>query len=228
MSDLARYFAGFDPYEDLDVPQLPVPDIRLRSAPWDIMSGDASSATSDTDDDDTSVSEALHSSQDEESIQDSIWVNLLARRRPRPTHYIPSPVEPISAASPLAQYPDPWIQDLVLNGAALPSPAHAPRCFQRTPPLPLMDQVIYHLRQQGVLVPLRVTAADRSARFVIDLSPLTQYYNVPRITLYGAVRVLSTIYPTDQMIKLDLSSGFFQIPIRLDRKFTAFTTKASS
>jgi hypothetical protein len=207
LSELARFLAGFDPYEDEEAPQLPVPDIRLRSAPWDIMSGDASSVT---DEDYDSASDSQHSHDEEESIHISVWMNLLARRRPRPTHYVP-----------LADLPDPWVRDLVQHGASLPPPLHAPRCFQRTPPSPLMDEAIHHL-QQGILVPQRVTAAyrcflvpkaDRSARFVIDLSPLTSFYNVPRITLYGAARVLATIYPTDQMIKLDLSSGFFQIPI---------------
>jgi hypothetical protein len=60
----------------------------------------------------------------------------------------------------------------------LPPPLHAPRCFQRTPPSPLTDQVVHHLRQQEILVPQKITSAyrcflvpkaDRSARFVIDL-----------------------------------------------------------
>jgi hypothetical protein len=85
-----------------------------------------------------------------------------------------------------------------------------------------MDQVILHLKQQDIPRPQRVTAAyrcflvpkaDRSARFVIDLSPLTTLYRVPKITLYSAARVLTTIHLFDQMIKLDLSSGFFQIPL---------------
>jgi hypothetical protein len=73
-----------------------------------------------------------------------------------------------------------------------------------------MDQVIDHLKQQGILQSQPITAAyrcflvpkgDRSARFVIDLSPLTPLYRVPKITLYSAARVLATIQPFDQMIK---------------------------
>jgi hypothetical protein len=85
-----------------------------------------------------------------------------------------------------------------------------------------MDQVVQHLKQQSILQPQLVAAAyrcflvpkaDRSARFVIDLSPLTTLYRVTKITLYSAARVLATIHPCDKMIKLDLSSGFFQIPL---------------
>jgi hypothetical protein len=154
-----------------------VPDIRLRSAPWDIMSDDAASESDDQD----TTSEPAQQTDDEdiESIQDSIWVNLLSRTRPRPTHYVPAQIQPVPDTSPLSQHEDHWVADLIRQGASLPTPLHAPRCFQRTPSSDLMDQVVRHLKQQRILVPQPVTAAyrcflvpkaDGSARFVIDLS----------------------------------------------------------
>jgi hypothetical protein len=86
----------------------------------------------------------------------------------------------------------------------------------------MMDEVIADLKQQGILRPQRITSAyrcflvpkaDQSARFIIDLSPLTPLYRVPHITLYSAARVLSTIQPFDKMIKTDLTAGFFQVPL---------------
>jgi hypothetical protein len=114
------------------------------------------------------------------------------------------------------------LQSLLRFGASLLPPAWAPRIFQRTQPSALMDQVIEHLLQEGILSEERTTSAyrsflvaksDSSARLIIDLSPLTPLYRVPHITLYSAARVLSTLRPTDQLIKIDLTSGFYQIPI---------------
>jgi hypothetical protein len=180
LSQLARFFAGFDPYEEESQPILPVPELRLRSAPWDTISDDASSIGSDS-----GPEQGPSSSQelsDDESIQDSIWVNLLSRRRDRPTHYIPHDISPVPTSSLLSQHHDTWIRDLITDGASLPPPLNAPHCFQRTPPSPLMDQVIEHLIQQDILRPQKIVTAyrcflvpkgDQSARFIIDLSPLT-------------------------------------------------------
>jgi hypothetical protein len=176
------------------------------SAPWDTISDDASSIASSSD------ASPQRSEDEQESVQDSIWVNLLSRTRDRPTHYVPTDVRPVPPNSPLAQSTDQWIRDLIIKGASLPPPLHAPRYFQHTPTSPLMDQVIQHLKQQGILQSQPVVAAytcflvpkaDRSARFVIDLNPLTTLYKVPKITLYSTARVI-TIHPFDQMIKLDI------------------------
>jgi hypothetical protein len=112
-----------------------------------------------------------------------------------------TPVQALPATSPLADTDDQWIRSLITQGTSLPPPLHAPRIFQATPVSDLMDQVITDLKQQGILQPQRITAAyrcflvpnaDRSARFVIDLSPVTALYRAPHITLYSAARVLST------------------------------------
>jgi hypothetical protein len=109
---------------------------------------------------------------------------------------------------------DPWC----INSAL----CRAPRTFQRTPVSPLMDQVVRDLLQRGILREQRIThayrcflvaKADQSAWFVIDLSPRTPHYRVPHITLYSVARVLATIQPHDQLLKFDLWSGFYQIPI---------------
>jgi hypothetical protein len=88
-----------------------------------------------------------------------------------------------------------------------------------------MDQVIQDFVQQGILRQQEISAAyrsflvakaDQSARFVIDLSPLTPQYRVPHITLYSTARVLATIQPFDTMLTFDLVSGFYQIKLRAD------------
>jgi hypothetical protein len=92
-----------------------------------------------------------------------------------------------------------------------------------------MDQVVQDFTQLGILVKQPISAAYRAflvpkssgaARFVMDLSPLTQYHRVPHITLYSAARVLSTLQPWDKLFKIDLTSGFYQLRIRQQhRKF---------
>jgi hypothetical protein len=158
---------------------------------------------------------------------DSWWQNLISHQRQRPTHHRATPVQAITTHSPLLQLADPWITSLIQHGADLPPPHNAPRTFQRTLPSPLMDQIIQDFLQQGILKEQEISAAyhsflvaksDQSARFVVDLSPLTPHYRVPHITLYSAARVLSTIQPFDTMLKFDLVSGFFQIPLRPEHR----------
>jgi hypothetical protein len=47
----------------------------------------------------------------------------------------------------------------------------------------------------------------------MDLSPLTPFYYLPSMRLYPAAEVLISIQPKDQLMKLHLTSGFFQIKI---------------
>jgi hypothetical protein len=47
----------------------------------------------------------------------------------------------------------------------------------------------------------------------MDLSPWTDYYQLPPTTLYSAAQVLTAIPPASQLIKIDLKSGFFHFPI---------------
>jgi hypothetical protein len=86
-----------------------------------------------------------------------------------------------------------------------------------------MDQVIADYDRQGIIVQQRVVNAFRcflvakpsgAARFIMDLSPWTAFYAAPLMRLYSAAEVLSAIPQDHFMIKLDLVSGFFQIPIK--------------
>jgi hypothetical protein len=63
----------------------------------------------------------------------------------------------------------------------------------------------------------------------MDLSPLTPYYATPSMRLYSAAEVLATLRPTDLLLKIDLTSGFHQIPIRQEhRKFNGIRYKGVS
>jgi hypothetical protein len=42
----------------------------------------------------------------------------------------------------------------------------------------------------------------------MDFSPLTLFYTFPSMQLYSAAEVLITIQPMDQIMKIDLTSGF--------------------
>jgi hypothetical protein len=48
----------------------------------------------------------------------------------------------------------------------------------------------------------------------MDLSPLTPYYTTPSMKLYSAVEVLSALRHTDKLIKIDLTSGFYQLQLQ--------------
>jgi hypothetical protein len=48
----------------------------------------------------------------------------------------------------------------------------------------------------------------------MDLSPWTDFYQLPATTLYSAAQVLVTIPPQSQLIKIDLKSGFFHFAIK--------------
>jgi hypothetical protein len=152
--------------------------------------------------------------------------HLETKHSARPTFYEPTQVP--SLPETLTQLGDPWVTSVIQHGIDLPPPQHAPHVFQRTQPSPLMDQVMQDYTQQGILVRQPISAAYRAflvpkssgaARFVMDLSPLTQY-RVPHITLYSTARVLSTLQPWDKLFKIDLTSGFYQLRIRQQhRKF---------
>jgi hypothetical protein len=54
---------------------------------------------------------------------------------------------------------------------------------------------------------------DQSARPVYDLSPWTPFYKTPPLLLYSAAEILQTIPRNARLIKIDLRSGFFQLPV---------------
>jgi hypothetical protein len=200
-SDLAIYFAEFNPDDEEEAQDIvpsplfdePLPELRLRSAPWDdiLKESEVSSIASSSD----------HTLDDQESIQelDSWQRNLLPRTRNPPTFYNPVLVPALPPDSPLLQLNDTWVSYVVQHGVDLPPPQHAPRVFKRTQPSLLMDQVINDFIRQGILQPQPIVAAYRAflvpkssgaARFVMDLSPLTPFYLVPHITLYSAASLV--------------------------------------
>jgi len=112
---------------------------------------------------------------DQESLPDSPLQNLLQPFRPPLTHLVPTDIPALPSSSSLQDDADPWIRALLLHGASLPPPAGAPHIFQRTPPSPLMDEVIHHLESQGILREQQISTAyrcflvsksDLSARFI--------------------------------------------------------------
>jgi hypothetical protein len=92
-----------------------------------------------------------------------------------------------------------------------------------------MDEVIRGLldsgliRQQKIINAFRcflVAKSSGAARFITDLSPWTHLYKTPPMRLHSAAEVLTSIPHHFQMIKIDLTSGFFQLQIH--QQFTKF------
>jgi hypothetical protein len=86
-----------------------------------------------------------------------------------------------------------------------------------------MDAVILDLQQHGIIKKMKmivnafrcflVAKPSEAASFIIDLSPWTQFYKLPAVTVYSVAEVLVALRPEHQMIQIDLSSGFFQLKI---------------
>jgi hypothetical protein len=217
---LAEYFAEFDPDAEIELPQ-PICHLRWRSAPWDDIIRDE-----EWDEEQVQQqTEEEYSDSEVEEIDGSPLFNLLAARKPPPTHYVTVAVPTVSASPLFAPQADQWLHDLLQWGASLPPPAQGPRVFQRTQQSPLMDEVIHDLLQKQVIRQEReinafrcflIAKASDAARFIMDLSPWTTHYKTPHMRLYSAAEVLSTIPPHYFMIKIDLTSGFFQLRIRPD------------
>jgi hypothetical protein len=77
-----------------------------------------------------------------------------------------------------------------------------------------MDQVITHLLQQDIIEEGHIIAAFRCFLIAKTLGQCawTHLYNLPLICLYSVAEVMTTLQPTNGMIMIDLSSGFFQTP----------------
>jgi glycerophosphoryl diester phosphodiesterase len=61
-----------------------------------------------------------------------------------------------------------------------------------------------------------VSKSDGSAWLILNLSPWTDFYQLPPMKLYSAAEVLLTIPPGASLVKIDLSSGFFHFRIHPD------------
>jgi hypothetical protein len=108
---LADYFAAFDPAANIQLPQ-PVCPLRWRSAPWgDIIVANIRD-TSESQDDQQSVQ-----SYDSQDIDDSLQINLLAKKLPPPTHYTSVGVPHIPKTSALCDNAGAWTVQLIQHGA---------------------------------------------------------------------------------------------------------------
>jgi hypothetical protein len=116
-----------------------------------------------------------------------------------------------------------FTQEILKKGVSLP-----PRIFQRTKDEPLIQEAINDILNSGILRPCEeicytfhlflVAKPDGSGRPVLHLSPWTDHYIKPPIKLYSAAKVLRSIQPTDQLMKINLKSGFFQCAIRQEHQ----------
>lgn len=131
----------------------------------------------------------------------------------------------VPLATPVPMGEDPLglrVTKLLRDGAQLPRPLDAPRVFRRTQEGPLMDQVVDDLLQHGLLRPGRPTCAfplflvpkaNGYTRVIHDLSQWTSYYTKPRFKLYGAAQAIRSVPKDAFLVKLDLKSGFYQLPL---------------
>jgi hypothetical protein len=129
-------------------------------------------------------------------------------------------VQPAQTSVPV---PDEVANGILTTGVHLPPPRDAPAVFVTTHPTELLDQVVQDLLQAGILQEnnsivnafrlFLVAKASGAARPVFDLSPWTPFYQTPPMRLYSAAEVLVALPQNAQLIKVDLKSGFFQIPI---------------
>lgn len=86
-----------------------------------------------------------------------------------------------------------------------------------------MDRVIDRWVTDGLLLPYPqlciafpvfiIPKADGTIRPIIDFSPWTPYIQTPRFSLLGAAKVIRYIPQGSHMVKVDLKSGFHQLPV---------------
>lgn len=137
-------------------------------------------------------SDAEEQESEPEPLDGSPQFNLLPVHKPARTHYrsVADPTVVPSALFPL--HTDQWLNNLLSNEASLPPPKNAPRIFQKTHESPLMDEVITDLLDKGVIKEEHIVNAfrcfliaetSRAARFIMDLSPWTEYYVTPPMQL---------------------------------------------
>lgn len=118
-----------------------------------------------------------------------------------------------------------WYFNTLHKGIHLPRPKDAPALFRKTKPSALMDTVVNKWLENGLLVPnpqlkyaqpmFLVPKPDNQVRPIIDYSEWTPYIIAPKFSLLTAGSAIRKIPFGNVMIKLDLKSGFHQIPLAL-------------
>lgn len=116
-----------------------------------------------------------------------------------------------------------YLREITTYGVTLPRPANAPSVFRQTRPSSAMDKVVRAWKNAGLLVPNRqlkhamqmflVPKPDGAVRPIIDYSPWTEFITAPHFSLLSAGEAVRRISPYAHMIKIDLRSGFHQIPL---------------
>lgn len=116
-----------------------------------------------------------------------------------------------------------WYFSTLRDGAHLPRPFNAPKICKVTKPSKLMDSVVQTWLENGLLVPnpnLKYAQViflepkpDNKIRPIIDYSPWTKFIIAPHFSLLTAGAAIRKIPLGNLMIKVDLTSGFHQIPL---------------
>lgn len=218
-------------------------ELRLRTAPWGSddweaptppRSETASSEISHFSPTDTASTPSLPTEPEEDDAPSGAPLGL--RIQPGTIHLL----EPTShRPDPNQEYADPsvevcaplflhdtdrkFLRHVTTHGVNLPRPFGAPPTFIATRPSALMDQVIAAWKRAGLLVPnqqLRyampnflIAKADGGVRPIVDFSCWTPYIVTPHFSLLAAGEALRRIPAGNFMIKIDLRSGFHQLPI---------------
>nr|CAD7574994.1 unnamed protein product [Timema californicum] len=113
------------------------------------------------------------------------------------------------------------------EGVMLPRPRDAPHNFQRTRSSLRMWEIIKDWVQTGLLIqedcadvfPLFLLGMrNKGIRIIHDFSNWTEYINAPYFSLVSAGAALREILEGHFLIKTDLRSGFYHIPLTPDSK----------
>lgn len=215
-------------------------ELRWRSAPWgqDDWEADDPAEDEPSQDEEQDQDTASETSDVTELSTDEIMsgIPLKLKLLPGKLHLLNPKVHklPVSSvyeeakvttATPikLRNREGEWYFKTLSQGIHLPRPKDAPAIFRKTKPSPLMDTIINKWVDNGLLVPnpnlkfaqpmFLVPKPDNKVRPIIDYSEWTPFIISPKFSLLTAGAAIREIPLGNVMIKLDLKSGFHQIPL---------------
>lgn len=215
-------------------------ELRWRSAPWGQDDWEADDAPEDepSEDEGTQDDTASETSDaSERSVDDFMsGIPLKFKLLPGKLHLLNPKVHKlpvnstydearVSTATPikLRGKDGDWYYKTLSKGIHLPRPRNAPPIFRKTKRSPLMDTVINKWIDNGLLVPnpnlkfaqpmFLVPKPDNKVRLIIDYSEWTDFIIAPKFSLLTAGAAIRDIPLGKNMIKLDLRSGFHQLPL---------------
>jgi len=141
-----------------------------------------------------------------------------------PTFSCPDPIVPLMNPphSDLLNVNNMWLQKLTGGFRVFP-PRSGQRIYRKTKPTALLDSIVSEMEQEGMLlrtdklacvIPwFLVAKPSGAARLICDYSTWTNHYKVPPMDLKNIPIVLTTSSAQDYAVKIDLRSGFFQLPL---------------